>query len=282
MLKVFFSLAALLAIASCKKAENKDFFEGGTAPVLTASATNVPLEPGSENNPAITFKWTNPDYSFTTGISSQDVSYTIEMDTLGANFGSKIKYSTVIANNLSKTYTVAELNGILGNDMQLQLNPRRNYTIQMRVVSSISVSGGGKRLQLTSNVVSFTTKPFAPPPKVPPPATGHLYLVGDATGGGWTNPVPLPDQEFTKISNTLYEITVPLSGGKHYLFLPLNGDWGNKYAVHDGSTQPPDGGEFGYNGGNPFYNADIPGPTTAGNYKISVNFQLGKYTVVKQ
>jgi hypothetical protein len=264
-------------ISSCEKAETKDYYEGGTPPVLSASTSTVTLESGQEANTAIVFNWTNPDYKFTTGLSSHDVTYTLEIDTLGGNFSSSIKASPVVSKELSKAYTVGELNNILGNDMLLQLTPRRNYTFQVRVTSSIA-SG----VKLTSNVITFTTKPFQPPPKVTPPPSGHLYIVGDATPGAWNNPVPEPSQEFTKLSNTLYEITIPLiSGGKHYLFLPLNGSWDNKYAVASAS-QSPDGGDFGYNGGNAAWNSDIPGPLVDGTYKITVNFQLGKYTVVKQ
>jgi starch-binding outer membrane protein SusE/F len=280
--QLLFSFGLLLVITSCEKAENKVFFEGGTPPQLSASTGNVVLEPGLESNVALVLSWTNPDYKFTTGISSQDVTYTLEMDTAGGNFSSSNKVTTVVSKDTRKIYTVGDLNNILGNTMVLQLDPRREYTIQIRVTSSISVSGGGAAAKLTSNTVSFKTTPFAPPPKVQPPTTGHLYLVGDATPGAWNNPVPVPSQEFTKISNTMYEITVPLSGGKHYLFLPLNGDWGNKYACHDKTTQSPNGGNFGYNGNDSYWNDDIPGPTGDGNYKITVDFQLGKYTAVKQ
>lgn len=265
------------ALASCKKEETKDYYEGGKAPALTASTSAVTLEPGQETNTAIVFNWTNPDYQFTSGPSSFDVTYTLELDTMGANFGSSKKYATVIASALTKSFTVAELNDILGNTMLLQLNPRRNYTLQARIVSSI-----GSNVKIASNPIAFTAKPFSPPPKVTPPSSGHLYLVGDATPGGWSNPVPVPSQEFTQLSPTSYQLTVPLNGGLHFLFLPVNGDWGNKYAVHDGSTQAHDGGDFGYNGGNSYYNADIPGPDASGTYKITVDFQLGKYTIVKQ
>jgi hypothetical protein len=267
----------LLAFISCKKQETKDYYEGGTAPALTASTSTVSLEPGSEANTAIVLNWTNPDYKFTTGPSSQNVTYSLELDTLGANFGSSKKYTEVISGDLSKSYTVGALNDILGNTMLLQLNPRRNYTLQARIISSI-----GGNVKIASNPISFTTKPFAPPPKVTPPSAGNLYLVGDATPGGWANPVPIPSQQFTKLSTTSYQITVPLTGGLHFLFLPVNGDWTNKYAVHDGGTQAHDGGDFGYNGSNSYYNADIPGPDASGTYKITVDFQLGKYTIVKQ
>jgi hypothetical protein len=280
-IKLFFTFLAAAAFFSCKKNVSTISYEDGTAPVLSASTANVTLESGMEASTAIVLNWTNPDYKFSTGISSHDVTYTLEMDTLGADFNSSKKVATVIARELTKSYTVGELNGILGNEMILQLDPRRNYTLELRVISSI-----GTALKLTSNVITFTTKPFAPPPKVTPPSTDTLYIVGNATPGGdahgWDNPVPVPSQRFTKINTTIYEITIPLIGGKEYLFLPLNGDWGNKYACHATADQPKEGGDFGYNGSNSFWNANFPAPTESGTYKITVNFQLGKYTVIKQ
>jgi hypothetical protein len=262
----------ILAFGSCEKEENKIYYEGGTPPVLTASATDISLEPGQESNLALALTWTNPNYQFTTGTSSHDVTYTLEIDTAGANFNSSKKYTSVIAKEMSKSYTVAELNGILGNDMLLQLNPRRDYAMELRIISSI-----GSGAKLISNVVSFTTKPFAPPPKVELPSTGQLFLVGDASPGGWANPVPTPSQEFTKVSDTFYELTINLTGGKSLLFLPLNGDWGDKYGW-DGSNNAnkPDGDVLKRGGG------DIKTPAADGTYKISVNFQLGVFSIVKQ
>ncbi len=268
---LFFSVL-LLAIGSCKKDENKIFLEENTAPVLTASSSNVSLEAGQESNTALVLNWTNPDYKFTTGLSSQDVTYTLELDTLGANFKSSKKFTTVIAKELSKSYTVGELNGILGNDLRLQLDPRRNYTLEFRVIASI-----GSAVKISSNVVSITTKPFEPPPKVALPSSGNLYLVGDASPGGWNNPVPEPSQVFTKISKTVYEITIDLNGGKSLLFLPVNGDWSDKYGW-DGSNNMnnPTGDKLARGGG------DIKIPAATGTYKITVNFQLGEFTIVKQ
>lgn len=270
--KLLFFSFLLYAIGSCKKDENKIFYEEGIAPVLSASSANVTLEPGLESNTALALNWTNPNYKFTTGLSSQDVTYTLEMDTLGANFSSSKKYTTVIAKELAKSYTVGELNAILGNDMTLQLDPRRNYSLELRVVSSI-----GAAVKLVSNVVTIIVKPFAPPPKVALPSSGKLFLVGDASPGGWNNPVPTPSQEFTKVSNTLYELTITLNGGKSMLFLPVNGDWGDKYGW-DGSnnTNNADGDKLARGGG------DIKIPAANGVYKITVNFQLGVFSVVKQ
>jgi hypothetical protein len=203
------------------------------------------------------------------------------MDTLGGNFSSSNKVTTVIAKDTKKTYTVGELNGILGNSMVLQLDPRRQYTLQMRLTSSISVSGGGAAAKLTSNVVSFTTTPFAPPPKVEPPTNGTLWITGDAPNGppSWSNPVPAPYDvtfQFTKISNTLYELTVPMKGGGGYKLIQIQGDWGTQYHMLPGGTWQ--GGNIEKKNSDP----QFPGPPDAGNYKITVDFQLGKFTAVKQ
>lgn len=277
--QLLFSSIFLLAIISCKKAENKVYFEGGTPPQLSASTSNVVLEPGTESNVALVLNWTNPDYDFTTGISSQDVTYSLEMDTMGGNFSSSNKVTTVIAKDTRKVYTVGELNGILGNTMVLQLDPRRSYTLQARVTSSISVSGGGAAAKLTSNVISFTTKPFAPPPKVPPPTNGTLWATGDAFASGWGNPLPAPydvSQQFTKVSNTLYEATVSMVGGGGYKLIQIQGDWGTQYHMLAGGTWQ--GGNIEKKDSDP----QFPGGPTAGTYKITVDFQLGKFSVVKQ
>ncbi len=274
-LSLLFSFSLALLLFSCKKEETKIYYEGGTPPVLSASATTISLESGQETNTVLVLNWTNPEYRFTTGISSQDVTYTVEIDTLGANFASSKKYTTVFSKSLSKTFTVGELNAILGNDMQLQLNPRRNYTLQLRVTSSI-----GSNVKLTSNVVSFTTKPFAPPPKVEPPVNGTLWIVGDAPSGppSWSNPVPSPYDvsfRFTRISNTLYELaSVPMTGAGGYKLIQIQGDWGSQYHMVTGTW---DAGTFEKRDSDP----QFPGPPVTGNYKITVDFQLGKYTVVK-
>ena len=260
----------LMTVSSCEKEENKIYYEEGTPPVLTASATDVSLEPGLEGNTALALNWTNPNYRFSTGVSSHDVTYTLEIDTAGADFSSSKKYTSVIAKEMSKSYTVAELNGILGNEMLLQLNPRRDYIMELRIISSI-----GSGAKLNSNVVSFTTKPFAPPPKVTPPASGELYITGNAVASDWTN-APPATQKFTKISDTFYKLDITLTGAKSYTFLPVHGSWDYKYSIK--VKNDPNliyGGEFQSGG------EDILAPPVTGTYQIEVDFQLGKFKVTK-
>ena len=279
MKNIFKPLIALFFVAavvsSCKKEESKIYFEGGTAPVLTGSTNAVRLEPGEEANTAIIFSWTNPDYKFTTGGSSHDVSYLLEYDTLGANFSSSIKQSISVAKELSFTYTVGALNSVLGNTMFLQLDPRRTYTMQARVTSSIT-GGNGK---LTSNIFTFTVKPFPPPPKVALPASGKLFITGSATPGGWM-PAPsaeLLSQKLTQMSSTKYVMpSLALTGGGSYKFVPIYGDWSVNYGFTGASNANNVNGDNFSQGGN-----DVRAPAVSGNYKIEVDFQLGKFTVTK-
>ncbi len=264
-------------ISSCKKDEHKIFLEDGTAPVLDASVTgSIPLSFANKDKEAVNLTWTNPGYKFTTGISSHNVSYQIEIDTVGANFTNPQKQTISVSSDLSKSFTQQVFNDYLLN--QLVLKPGISHDIEIRVKSFLENNSA----LLSSNVLQFTVTPYAIPPKVAPPSTGHLYIVGNATPGGdatgWNNPVPVPSQEFTMVSPTLYEITIPLIGGKEYLFLPLNGDWAHKYAVKDNTLAGLNaGGDFGFD-----LPKNFPGPAASGNYKIVVDFQRGKFTVTPQ
>jgi hypothetical protein len=263
----------ILIITGCKKEVAQIFLEGGNAPLLTASVSGtIPLSYANQGDEAIKLSWTNPEYRFTTGSNSQNVNYLIEIDTAGANFTNPNKQTLSISKDLSATFTQGQFNDYLLN--QLALKPAVPHNLEIRVKAGI---GTNSAAQLVSNVLKFTATPYTIPPKVAPPSNGHLYIVGSATAGGWNNPVPVPSQEFTKMSETLYQITIPLIGGQEYLFLPLNGNWDHKYAVKDNTVAGlADGGDFGFD-----FSKNFPGPAASGNYKIVVDFQRGKFTVTK-
>jgi starch-binding outer membrane protein SusE/F len=269
-------------MVACEKQENKVYLEGGTPPVLSGSTAAVSLVAGQEANNALKLSWTNPDFKFTTGPSSYNVTYLLEMDTVGANFASKSKFSTQITNDLAKTYTVGELNSLLGNTMLLPFD--RPYNLEARIIATIkpdNVSSSNLFAgQLKSNVVRYSATPFAPPPKVPIPTAGTLWIVGNAVASSWTNPLPSPfdvSQKFTKVSNTLYELTVPLipGTGNGYKLIQTQGDWGSQYKFIAGDAS---GGTFEKKDADPAF----PAPATAGTYKLTFNFQSGTFTAVKQ
>lgn len=259
----------VLTIISCKKDENQVVFEGGTAPALSATPlTNNVLDINAKTLPATTFTWTNPNYKFNTGVSSQDVTYTLQIDTTGANFSSPFLKESVVQKNLSSSFTVGELNTLLANWLE---NIPHNF--EFRIKATL-----GRAVPVYSNVIKMVITPFLDVAVVLP-FTNNLYIIGNATPGGdatgWNNPVPAPSQKFTKTSSTTFEITINLFGGKEYLILPDNGSWANKYAV-SASAITWEGGPFGYNFGDNF-----KGPPTTGLYKIEMNFKTGKFKVTK-
>jgi starch-binding outer membrane protein SusE/F len=264
---------AAVWFTGCKKDENRNFFLGGKAPVFSANPTNVVLDPLHEMDEAVRFTWTNPEYQFSTGLSSQDVQYALEFD-VNTSFTSANKYVTTISKELSKSYTVVDFNKILGNSMLLPLD--QDVTIYARVVSSLRYESS-QNGSIPSNVVTIKTKPYAPPPLVAVPSESNLWATGDAFNSGWQNPLSAPydvEQKFTKLSNTKYEAIVNFKGGGGYKLIQKQGEWSSQYHRVDGDA-------FAGN----FEKADAEpgfiGPA-AGRYKITIDFQIGKFSVVPQ
>jgi starch-binding outer membrane protein SusE/F len=266
----------LIAFAACEKEENRIFLEEGTAPVLTASrAGAVPLSFATKDQEAVKLSWTNPNYKFTTGTSSQGVNYQIEIDTAGANFTNPKRKILNVSNDLSLSITQDQFNDYMLN--QLLLDSTMSHNMEIRIRSTI----GSTAVPLFSNVLQFTAKPYAIPPKVDLPTSGELYIVGNATPGGdatgWNNPVPVPSQQFTRVSPTFYTLTIDLNPDKSYLLLPVNGSWNDKYGgVGAGNNSNNVNGDDFKRGG-----SDLKSPAIPGTYKIEVDFQIGKFTVTK-
>ena len=267
-------LACIILLAavfvSCKKEIATVTYLGGTSPVLTAtSLTPLVMTKADENKTWTTFTWTNPNYQMSTGLSSQDVSYTIQFDSTGSNFSNPNIQEIVVAKDLSRGVTIKEINTAMA---KLGLMENLSHNVEIRIKSNLTNSSA----TLYSNVLKCVITNYLDV-AVPLPSSGDLFLVGDATAGGWNNPVPVPSQKFTKTNTTTYEITVPLTGGKEYLILPVNGDWSHKYAVPNKNLSGLNtGGDFGYDKSDNF-----PGPTATGNYKIVVDFKLGRFSVTK-
>ncbi len=266
-------LFTILVITGCKKDEIKLTYDGGTPPVLS-TVTGAEVSYDNADATALTLNWTNPEYMFNTGVSSLDVTYNIEIDTLGSDFTNPAKKVISISTDLSYSFTASDLNDIMQN--QLNLAPNVEHTLDIRVVSSLANNSA----QLSSNSVQYTATPYVIPPKVAPSPSGELFIIGAAltgNGDGWNNPVDASKYQFQKLDDLHYTLTVYLYGGQEYLFIPVNGDWSHKYACKNTADQPATGGDFGYD-----WSANFPAVASDGTYKIDVDFQKGKYTVTKQ
>lgn len=262
------ALVGVVLFASCKKDEHKNYYEGGTNPVLTASdAGPFNLDINTRNAAAVTFSWTNPNYQFTTGLSSQDVTYTVQIAKSGTNFAPATTVEVAVPKDLSRTFTVGQLNTAL---LTAGLIEDISADFEVRLKSSLANGNAA----LYSNVLSFTAKPFL---DVVYPVPDALYITGSATPASWQCGCGEPenlDQKFTKVTSSRFELTITLSAGNSYLFIPVYGSWAAKYGTTGGNnSNDPSGGDFKPNGG------DMIAPATTGSYKIVVEFKTGKFTV---
>ena len=267
-----------VVLVSCKKEENKVYFQGGTAPVLTASSTtDIVLDTtNAVNTKAILFSWTNPEYTFNTGISSQNVTYILQIDTTGSDFTNPTIQEVSISNDLKFYPTVKEFNSYF-NKMGLRYGMPHN--IEFRLKAALA---GGSAVPLYSNVIKIIITPYLDV-AIPIPNTGKLFITGDAVASGWTENPPL-NQESVQVSETEYTITVNLTPGKYYKFLTTLGKWQPQYGVKIGSGGTSSGGDLGLNNTVAPYDKDpdgIPTPAVAGSYKVTLNFITGKYKVEK-
>lgn len=282
MKKIISSLFVLSAFAlilvSCKKEENQIIIEGGTPPAFTAS-TAGPLLLIKDNaaDPAITLSWTNPNYMFNTGVSSQDVNYVLQVDTEGSNFSSALMQESVFTNDLTTTLTHKDLNTIL---TRMELSSGVEHNVEMRVKTTLANGS----VPLYSNSLSLKVTPYLDF-VVEPPGTvannyddGELWAVGDAFASGWSNPLPSPydvDQKFTRIDILHYEAVLNFNATGGYKLIQQQGVWGTQY--HALAPNLALSGSFEKRDSDPQFPS--PGP---GLYKVEVNFQTGKYKLTPQ
>lgn len=277
MKKIFFAIAAflgmVLVMSSCEKKDNEVIFESGTAPVLSADKSGtIMVTKATQAQQALTLSWTNPNYVFNTGPSSQDVNYAIEVR---AKDSARFNTIRVVSKSLSTTFTQADLNDFLIKspaDGGLGLTPDSVAKIEIRVTSFIGNQSAANVTNKTSNVLSFTVdKLYSVDP--------DLWLTGDAAAAGWTNN-PGPSQKFTYNRATgKFSITLPLTGGKGVKFLTTAGAWQPQWGVAPGTTVTP-GTEFAIianpGGGNDPDAITIP---TTGTYTITVDLNSKKATI---
>ncbi|MCZ2460365.1 MAG: SusE domain-containing protein [Chitinophagales bacterium] len=225
---------------------------------LSTENTSVTGSASTSASHSNTFSWSAafPGYS-------GNISYSIQYDSAGKNFTVPQELPAgVSVYSLSLTQddmnTTALTSGVpIGN----------TGTVEYRVKAT-TASGA----IAYSNVVTVSISTFSPVP-------ANLFIVGDATPGGWNNPVPLPSQQFTKVDAYSFSITIGLTAGKSYVFLPVNGDWSHKYGgTTDGTA--PGGGTLLKDNAVP--GSNTPAPAATGVYKIVVNFQTNTYTVTQQ
>ncbi len=256
---------------SCEKEETRVTFVKSTPPELAASSTaDLVLNKAQENFSSLQFQWTNPKFEFSNGVNTQSVSYVLQIDEAGKNFGSAKQVALGFTNAVSKSFTVRELNNTLAG---LELADFVPQNFEFRIKGTLA----NNSVPVYSNVVNIKITTYL---DVVFPVPANLFIIGSATPGLWINTVVNldPAQRFTLKNTFTYEISsMALTGGGYYVLLPVAGSWDNKYAFRGTKDQNnllgdvfiADSGE------------DFLAPASDGNYKITVNFKTAKVSLEK-
>lgn len=145
---------------------------------------------------------------------------------------------------------------------------------------------------LMSNTISNTFIPYrlVPLPEVYLPTTGTISITGAAVGAPWPFPA---EHKFTQVTETLYTLETYLIGAQSYEMVS-DASWSQAYKI-PGNVVPADvatAGTFVEDGGKAhdetgneverWEGQNFLSPAEAGTYKLTLDFQLGTYTVVKQ
>src|SRR5436190_17436107 len=111
---VRYSFLVGLFLTACETDVDKVFFKGSTAPLLTtSSSTDLVLTKAMENYSFLQFQWTNPEFEFSNGVNTQDVYYTLEIDTTGSNFTNEKMGTLSFVKDVAVSFTVKDLNNAL-------------------------------------------------------------------------------------------------------------------------------------------------------------------------
>ena len=167
ILKIMVWIFLPLAIfQSCKK--NFDTPKGTVTatPTLSISSNAVVLERADTSKPALSFSWTAAKVEGLTG----NIVYILEIDKKGNNFSNAAQIR-LGGDTLELPLTVKQLNKLLGF---LPVNTPNE--LETRVVTAVS---DGSVMPVFSNVLPLTVTTYPPSPY------SQLWLIGDATPGGW-------------------------------------------------------------------------------------------------
>ena len=267
MIKLLFSTILLgAAFSSCEKDENQISYQTGTAPVLTSSVatnTTLTLDKATKDVVAVNLAWTNPNYYLTTGISSQDVKYAVEIK---VSTGTSYFTGTVVAKDLTKGITQGEINEWISGPTGLDLAPDVTYTFQIRIRSFVGYGSTANATNLYSNTYTYTAKTYNVDP--------DLWITGSACASNWTN-TPPPSQKFTYSRATKkFTISIAFTPGNEYKFLTKQGFWQPQWGGCGAA-----GGSISENPGGGTDPAGIPTPAAARTYTITVDLNAKTCTV---
>ena len=284
MNKIYICIVGILFIlfSSCESdIEMIHIQEGIPSEVISDADPDTPiiLLKEDEQNIVYNLNWTVANYLGEDAVSSVKGEYIIEMST-----SEDFSNATTIhpPEYLTHGFQGIALNTILIE--QFGALPEEPIETFFRIESTFNKDA------LNSNTISNTFIPYRLKelPAVYLPPNGIILIAGPAAGNPW----PL-ETEFTQITETLYSLETYLIGGEEYEFV-TDDSWSQAYKIPadvvpaDVATEGSfveDGGKAHDETGNEverWEGQNFLSPPEDGTYTITLDFQSGTYTVVKQ
>lgn len=252
---LFLSTATVLGLASCEDREIITI-ENESAPiVMDLSTQNLFLDSNFPANPALTINW-----EAATLTVPVEVKYQVEISKTEAFTNPQLLVSTAQSQTIS-TFTTLEMNNAA---KKIGLVPDVAQKMYFRVSSFV---GNNNDLLQASKVTSLTITPYLARPLY---NYTDLYLIGDATAGGWdnlaTNGNLIPMLKTSTASK--YEFTGLFKAGG-FKMIKVKGSWDAQFGLGTSA------GILSTDGGS----GDIK-ILTQGYYKLTVDTSSLTYTIV--
>ena len=253
--KTFLLFICAVACWSCEKEEDRAIAHPGTAPALTASATNLVLNQEDKDQNAVTFTWNKSNFGYPAAVN-----YTLQFGKKGDNFAT---FETLNAEtNLTRSLTVNELNNYAA---KLGLQPAAAGEMEVRVKSSIT----DLFEPVYSPVTTVMVTPFVDIVDYP-----AMYLPGGYQG--WA---PVTAAKIVTVSNdNTYEGYVNLPDANTEFKITPAPNWDNDYGVDAETTDPEKPNEITgilkEKGGNIKV-------TSPGYYKVNADLTAKTFSVTK-
>lgn len=257
-----FAMAAFV-FASCEKAEDLPSYADGKATVLSTPTPNVVPVPADSNKFSLVLNWTDPKYAEELSKNK----FVIEIDSANRNFSKA--YTRTVIGKLTDSIIAKDLNKVMVDLWGFEFN--RAYDLDVRVTSSY----GNNNELYRSNILKIKATPYKVPPKIALPTTLRLFIVGDAfTDAGWNDNggVINPVRELTRTNETTWQGIFRYNGSGSYKIWETWGAWGTQFRYLSGDASS---GTFEKRDADPGWQS----PTPAGSYRLTMDFQQGRYSV---
>ena len=161
---------SIFALSSCKD-DDMELDKGSSPLQLEVSGEEIVLDQFAEDKEAVKFSW-GAGSNQGTGAA---ISYTFEMDLKDNNFAGGLKIDLGKTASHFISYTNKELNDSLKKIWSIPVDDEQPYTFEARVTADVADPSVETQV---SNVATFRVTPYKH-------RILRLYLIGDATPGGW-------------------------------------------------------------------------------------------------